>query len=88
MDLNKLVHLFYFISISFFNFRNLTTGKMIKITMAADHMIIGHTMTGSHMMIEGQMTDITMMTDPTIIREDRTIEIVTEDRTTGKVQLK
>jgi hypothetical protein len=48
---------------------------MIKVTMAADHMIIGHTMTGSHMMIEGQMTDITMMTDPTIIREDRTIEI-------------
>jgi hypothetical protein len=61
---------------------------MIKVTMAADHMIIGHTMTGSHMMIEGQMTDITMMTEPTIIREDRTIEIVTEDRTTGKVQLK
>ena len=56
--------------------------------MAADHMIIGQTMTGSHMMIEGQMTDITMMTDPTIVREDRTIEIVTEDRTTGKVQLK
>ena len=50
--------------------------------MAADHMIIGH------MMIEGHMTDITMMTDPTIIREDRMIEIVTEDRTTGKVHLK
>jgi len=57
--------------------------RIIEFTMAADHM-----MTGSHMMIEGHMTDITMTTDPTIIRGDRMIETGTEDRTTGKVHLK
>ena len=56
--------------------------------MAADHVIIGHMMTGSHMMIEGHMTNITMTTDPTIIRGDRMIETGTEYMTTGKVHLK